>query len=378
MTTNFSWLTAEKDFVLGKLEANLAEFTTQVPQATSVDLVYHGEENNYWTASFWVGMLFLAKELAQDSRFDGVISAQMGSFEQRLADKVELETHDIGFLYTLSAVADYRVNGHEEAGALAVKAADELMTRYHETAQIIQAWGNLADPHESGRMIIDCLMNLPLLYVASELTGEPKYRQAAYAHAKQTQRYIVRENDTTYHTYFFDRLTGAGIKGETAQGYADDSCWARGQAWGIYGFALSYAYTGDASFLATACRVADYFISRLPLDHVVYWDLDFSDGDEQERDSSAAAIAVCGLLELAQHLPLSDPKRQHYEETAVIIMTALKDHYTTKTTPWSNGLLREGVYDKNSHKGVNECMLWGDYFYVEALTRLSQPWSRYW
>src|SRR5699024_5358011 len=153
--------------------------------------------------------------------------------------------------------------------------------------------------------------NLSLLYFASEKTGDDKYRIAANRHAKLTQKYIVRENATTYHTYFFDRQTGEAIRGETAQGYAHDSCWARGQAWGIYGFTLSYLHTGDSSYLETAEQIADYFLSRLPKDHVAYWDLVFSDGSDQERDSSAAAIAASGLLELAKQLPVFHPKRSY-------------------------------------------------------------------
>ena len=101
-------------------------------------------------------------------------------------------------------------------------------------------------------MIIDCLMNLPLLYFAAKMTGKQEYYEAAYNHAKQTQKYIVRENHTTFHMYYFDTETGEALYGKTQQGYSDDSCWARGQAWGIYGFTLSYLYTGDSSFLETA------------------------------------------------------------------------------------------------------------------------------
>src|SRR5699024_8819650 len=289
-----------------------------------------------------------------------------------------LETHDIGFLYSLSAVFDYQENGNESSKELAIQAADLLMERYSEKAGIIQAWGNLNDPNESGRMIVDCLMNLPLLYFAARETGDDRYKKAAYTHAKQTQKYIVRDNYTTFHTYYFDVNTGVAIEGKTQQGYADDSCWARGQAWGIYGFTLSYLHTGDYSFLETAKHVADYFISQLPEDKVCYWDLVFNDGSGQERDSSSAAIAACGLLELSKQLPLSDEKHDHYEKVALEMLEALAQNYTTKDHPESNGILTEGVYDKNSDKGVNECMSWGDYYYVEALTRLTKSWYSVW
>lgn len=375
---DLSWLHKEVDFATAKIENNLPTFSKLVPPAASKNLVYHPEENVDWTASFWVGMLFLAKELTDETTFDQVIDQQMSSFADRLNQNIMLDHHDIGFLYTLSAVADYYVNRHEESKQSAIRAADLLMKRFSEKAQIIQAWGDLDDANERGRMIIDCLMNLPLLYFASQETGDEKYYKAAYAHAKQTQKYIVRDNFTTYHTYFFDTESGEPLGGKTAQGYSDDSCWARGQAWGIYGFTLSYIHTGDQSFLETAKHLADYFIEQLPADKVCYWDLIFNDGSGEERDSSAAAIAVCGLLELSKQLPLSDNQHSFYEKTALEMMDSLQANYTTKKAPESNGILIEGVYDKNSAKGVAECMIWGDYYYMEALTRLSISWRRYW
>lgn len=372
------WLQEEIEFAVNKVRKNRQTFQETVPPAASKGLIYPEEENNDWTASFWIGMLFLAKELTNSTEFDATIEKQMASFKHRLENEIELETHDIGFLYSLSAVADYQINKHEASKKMAIQAADLLMKRYSPTAQIIQAWGNLNDPAQRGRMIIDCLMNLPLLYFASEQTGDESYKKAAYAHAKQTQKYIVRPNNTTFHTYYFDVETGEAIEGKTQQGYSDDSCWARGQAWGIYGFTLSYNHTGDYHFLETAKAVADYFISQLPKDQVAYWDLLFNDGSGQERDSSAAAIAVCGLLELSKQLPLSDPKHEEYEAVATKIMQALAQKYTSKNSEHSNGLLLEGVYDKNSNKGVNECMIWGDYYYLEALTRLAKSWYSVW
>ncbi len=372
------WLQEETAFVLEKVTHNLRTFTDLVPPAASINQVYQPEENIDWTASFWNGMLFLSKELSQSDTYDHVIDHQLRAFQYRLDHQIALETHDIGFLYILSALADYKVNGRDASKEMALQAADLLMKRYSPKAQIIQAWGDLNDPEQRGRIIIDCLMNLPLLYFASQETGDPRYKEAAYAHAKQTQKYIVRENATTFHTYYFDVETGKPLYGKTQQGFADDSCWARGQAWGIYGFTLSYLYTGDYSFLETAKQVADYFIADLPEDKVCYWDLVFNDGSEEERDSSSAAIAVCGLLELAKHLPLSDEKHHIYQSVAFEMIEALAQNYTTKTAPMSNGILLHGVYDKNTNKGVDECMIWGDYFYLEALTRLTQSWYMYW
>lgn len=378
MIKKIDWLEEEIAFVKEKIKRNFQVFYDKVPAAASKGLVYPAEANVDWTASFWVGMLFLMKEITGSVEYDEVIQKQMESFQERIDKKIALDTHDIGFLYTLSAIADFKVNHSESAKKLAIDAADALMSRYSEKAYIIQAWGNLENPKEKGRMIIDCLMNLSLLYFASDVTGNSKYREAAYFHAKNTQKYIVRENYTTFHTYFFDTTTGEALRGETFQGYSNDSCWARGQAWGIYGFALSYIHTGDKSFLDTAIHLADYFISKLPEDNVCYWDLIFNDGSGEERDSSAAAIAACGLLELARQLPITNEKRSFYESTALKIIKALHENYTTRNCPDSNGILLHGVYMHNQNVGVDECMTWGDYYYLEALVRLTSCWYRYW
>lgn len=372
------WLKKEKDFALKKVEENMKVFITTMPDASSINLIYPPEPNKEWTSSFWLGELFLSKELSQSDKYDSLIDIQMNEFKKRLDNDYELDHHDIGFLYTLSSVADYKVNGTSKSKKMAVKAANRLMERFSEVSGIIQAWGDLEDTKESGRMIIDCLMNLPLLYFASNVTGEDKYYQAAYRHAKQTQKYILRTDSTTYHTYFFDKVSGEALRGETAQGYADDSCWSRGQAWGIYGLALSYKYTGDVTFIDSACEVADYFIDQLPSDYVCYWDLVFGEGSDHPRDTSAAAIAACGLLELSKYLPVLSDKKREYESVAVNIIQNLATTYTTEGYPESNGLLIEGVYSYPENRGVNECMIWGDYFYLEALTRLSQTWNPYW
>jgi unsaturated chondroitin disaccharide hydrolase len=174
-----------------------------------------------------------------------------------------------------------------------------------------------------------------------------------------------------------DVETGAPRYGNTQQGYADDSCWSRGQAWGIYGFLLSYIYTGDRDMIALSKRLANYFLNRLPEDYVCHWDLALL-GTDALRDSSSAAIAVCGLLELVKHLPVTDPDRARYQQWAEGIMSSLTKHYLAGSDEACNGLLKHSVYHLASNKGVDECSSWGDYFYVEALMRVTQSWKLYW
>jgi unsaturated chondroitin disaccharide hydrolase len=174
-----------------------------------------------------------------------------------------------------------------------------------------------------------------------------------------------------------DPDNGAPLRGSTHQGYSDDSCWARGQAWGIYGFPLVYRYNGDASLIPLSARLADYFLARLPADRVCCWDLIFT-SDTIERDTSAAAIAVCGLLEMARHLPITEPGRAQFENSAECILLSLIDNYALAEHDAGDGLLREAVYHMPNKVGVRERVIWGDYFYLEALMRVTRVWSPYW
>jgi unsaturated chondroitin disaccharide hydrolase len=252
------------------------------------------------------------------------------------------------------------------------------MRRFLEPAGIIQAWGDLSDPAQSGRTIIDSLMNMPLLTWAGSETGEERFPDAVRRHTTQLREHILREDDSTFHTFYWDVETGEPLRGATEQGAHDDSCWARGQAWGIYGFAQNHRATGDDQLLDAAWRCADYFLAHLPVDLVPYWDLVYTDGSDAPRDSSAAAIAVCGLFELAAIE--TDPQRAERALTAAReILAALIEHCTPERPEDSDALLLHGVYDLPKNVGVDEGTLWGDYYYLEALTRASIPgWRPSW
>jgi unsaturated chondroitin disaccharide hydrolase len=364
---------------LRTIDANITKFADRYPADTTQDDRYPLRQGNVgWTTSFWPGMLWLAHELTGDDRYRDAARSHVRSFAERIDRRIDLGTHDLGFLYTLSCVLPWERHGDERARDTALAAADHLLTRFLEPAGIIQAWGDLDDPHQRGRTIIDSLMNTPLLFWATDISGESRYADAARRHAEQLREHILRPDDTTFHTFYWHPTTGAPLRGETEQGSADDSCWARGQAWGIYGFALNFRYTGDPSFLQAAQRCADYFLAHLPADHVAYWDLIFGDGSGEERDSSAAAIAANGLLELARGLR-TGPPAQRYRAAAGRILRSLVDNYSTAGDPDSDALLRHGVYDKPKGIGVDEGNLWGDYFYLEALTRATRPgWTSPW
>ena len=365
------------DYALSKIRANIPAFGNSYPAPASVKNVYPAIANTEWTSSFWTGMLWLAYEATDDRAFRDTAAGQLADYRARLDTRTATDTHDMGFLYTLSCVAAWKLEGNEAARATALKAADLLMTRYYEKAGVVQAWGDLNDPAQKGRIIIDCAMNLPLLHWATDETRNPYYREAATKHLSRANEKLVRDDWSSYHTYYFDPTSGEGLRGTTAQGYADDSCWARGQAWAILGNTLSFRYVRDPSYLEIARGLAHYYLNRLPEDLVAYWDLCFTSGN-QERDSSSAPIAACGLMELAAFLPLSDPLRRTYENAALRILAALADKYTSAAEPKSNGILLHAVYGKPMGNGVDECNIWGDYFYVEALVRVLRGWKPYW
>ncbi len=375
------WMDEALDTAVALWRQNLPEFTHMFQACNSEGNFYPKTENVDWTTGFCTGELWLCYERTGDEVFRQAALAQVDSFLDRIQRRVNVDHHDMGFLYTPSCVAAYRLTGSETGKKAALMAADCLMERFQPLGQFFQAWGELG-ARDNYRLIIDCLMNLPLLYWASEQTGDEKYRQAALAHTQTSIHHLVREDNSTYHTYFFDPETGAPVRGVTHQGYRDDSAWARGQAWGIYGLALSYHYTHDPYCIELFERVADFFLARLPGDGVPYWDLDFTDKDGQPKDSSAAAIAACGMLEMAKHLP--EAQAETYRAAARRMAEALWRDHAVRDPAVSNGLLLHGVYAKASpynpvrDRGVDECNTWGDYFWMELLTRLAGNWAMYW
>jgi unsaturated chondroitin disaccharide hydrolase len=372
---------------LATVRSNVAAFRDAYPDDTTTGGVYRPRTprggqpegaNAGWTTGFWPGMLWLAHEVSGDPELRRAGEREVESFAARVDGEIDLDTHDLGFLYTLSCVAPWLLTGNERAERAALAAAEHLMTRFLDKAGIVQAWGDLSDPEQRGRTIIDSLMNMPLLYWAGERTGEQRFAEVARRHTEQLRDHIIRADDTTFHTFYWDPQTGAPLRGATAQGYSDDSCWARGQAWGIYGFALAFRHTSEESFLRSAERCADYFLDHLPSDHVAYWDLVFSDGSDEPRDSSAAAIAVCGLQELSRWLP-DGARRERYRAAADAMLASLARNYSTAGHPESNALLLHSVYDMPKLIGVDEGSLWGDYYYLEALVRATNPdWKIYW
>jgi unsaturated chondroitin disaccharide hydrolase len=361
---------------LARVERAMPTFETCYPAPSSEGLVYPAIGNVEWTNGFWTGQLWLAWQFTGDDRYRHAALAQAHDFLDRAERRVNVAHHDLGFLYTPSACAAWSLTGDAPSRRAGILAAELLLARFDPVSGVIQAWGDLNDPAEAGRMIIDCNLNLPLLYWATSETGDARFRAAAQRHLAQAARHLVRPDASTFHTFHMDIITGEPRHGTTHQGHSDDSCWARGQAWGIYGFALGYRHSGQTELVALSAKLANYFLNRLPDDGICRWDLIFVEGDEP-RDSSAAAIAACGLLELANHLPACHPDRDLHSRAAWAIVQRLDEAYLAPLEE-SNGLLAHAVYHMPSRVGVDECCLWGDYFYLEALMRLRHVWTPYW
>ncbi len=368
------------DTVVAQVRRNLPTFTYAAQNHSSVDNFYPAVPNEQWTAGFWPGSIWLAYEATDDKVLRYAAQIHVQSFLHRIENRIATDHHDMGFLYSPSCVAAWKLTGDEDGRRAALLAADQLLERFHEKGQFIQAWGPMGEPGNY-RYIIDGLLNLGLLFWASEESGEPHYREKALAHAHTTLANSIRPDHSTFHTFYMDPVTGAPVRGATTQGYRDESAWARGQAWAIAGMALCYRNERRAAYLDVFENLLAYYLEHLPDDLVPYWDLTFIDGNEP-RDSSSAAIVACGLLEMAG---LVDKERAGELRTlARQMLGSLWRNYAVTDPAVSNGFVLHGTYSKKTPfntcrgEGVDECVTWGDYYYFEGLTRLSRPWTPYW
>ncbi len=371
--TNKGDIKKELDWIMKKLESNLNKFGEAYPAPATKDGIYPIIENREWTTSFWTGMLWIAYEYTKNEKFKNAAIVNTESFINRLNTRYEIDHHDIGFLYSLSTVAAYKVTGEEKYKEASLKAADLLLERYIPEAEIIQAWGPKFGENEN-RAIIDSLLNLPLLYWASENASDSKYLDIATKHYNKVVGNIIRDDNTTYHTYYFDFKDGTPLYGKTRQGYSDDSCWTRGQAWSIYGQVLGQKNIKDVN-VDRLDDVLNYFVNNLPNDAIAYWDLIFDDSKPSDRDTSSNAIVLCGLLQMISDNKDKDGK---LEMLVKVMLTNLQKNYTSKDSS-HEGILLHGVYSWHSGRGVDEANIWGDYYYLEALYRIyNNRWKTYW
>ena len=380
----------DKDKLLGavkaacdKLKARVLRDGTDFPVGTcSKSFRYNPLGNNAnWVSGMYTGCFWLAYELTGDDFFRHVAEdIHLPTYIERYENKVGLDDHDVGFVYMPGCVAAYKTTGNEVAKKTALDAFDYYFsTSYsHEGKFIIrQHTGYKRGGEHAYRTMMDSMMNASFFFWAGQVTGNAEYTKAGEDHALTTEKYLVRPDGSTFHHYQFDLKTHEPLYGLTFQGHADDSCWSRGQAWGVYGFPIAYSYTKNPIFKEAHRGAAYFMLNHLPSDLIPYWDYDFTEGDEP-RDSSAAAICVCGLLEMAKQMDNGEPDKKIFENAAAIMLNAVIDNCTNDPDSY-DGLINLVTHARPQGQCLNECAPYGDYFYLEALLRFIKPeWKKHW
>ena len=359
------------DYSLQIIDHNLAtlpDFPESCPGDTWSTIQRERGDRSHWVNGFWTGLLWLAYAQTGEARLEQAARDWTGRLTW-LKDSVA--THDLGFVFYLSHVLGARVTGDDSLYADALQAAGTLTKRFNARGEYLQAWGTPdGSATDRGRINIDVMMNLALLYWASDYSGDLRYARVATSHARTTRFTLMRPDGSTAQVGDFDAGTGIWLRRENHQGFCHDTCWSRGQAWGLYGFATCYRYTGIESFLWTARAMAEYTIENLPDDLVPFWDYDSPDIPDTYRDSSAASTTATGLLELAACEPDAE-RAALWTDWANRMTESLWSNYSTRGTNVP-ALLLHGSRSV-PHGYMDHALIYGDYYFLETLLRLSSP-----
>ncbi len=323
---------------------------------------HEGPAWTHWCDGFLPGLMWIFHRRAAESG-----AAQSFWMEKAIEYTRPLEprqfdrdVHDLGFIFLSSYYRWYQVSKDPKLNDVLVQAGRTLSQRFVEKGQYLRSFVS----EES--LFIDIMMNVGLVFYAARETGDRRLRDIAVRHALTTRRYLVRGDGSTAHEGIFDTETGEFLRHSTQQGWRADSCWSRGLAWSLYGFGSCYEYTRDPRFLDTAERCADYYLTHTNADGVPPWDFQAPEESRNMVDTSAAAIAASGLLRLCRMLP--DPvKGLYYWSSALHILKSLCENYTAREDEQWEGILKGGVYHVHKKLGVNESVMWGEYFFCEAL-----------
>lgn len=322
-----------------------------------------------WCSGFWPGILWQAYEVSGDT----AILATARKFTEPLRGvlSVPVDNHDLGFMLFCSFGNGYRLTKDQAYYDFLLIAADSLATLYNPKVGTILSWpGMRAKMNWPHNTIVDNMINLELLFWASKNGGRKELYDMAVKHAETCMTTLVRPDFTTYHVAVFDTIDGHFIKGVTHQGYADNSMWARGQAWTIYGYTMCFRETGDNRFLNMAEKLADKFIERLPEDGIPYWDFDDPAIPNSPKDASAAAIAASGMLELSTFT--KEPSLQtKYKNAAVNLLSKLStSNYLSEDK--NQAFLKHSTGHKPNGTEIDASIIYADYYYLEALLRLKK------
>lgn len=312
-----------------------------------------------WTNGYWPGIMWLMYDATGDETYREVAEYGEKALDMAQAN-YDILHHDVGFMWLLSSVANFCVTGNAESRNRALHAASILASRYNVNGKYIGAWKGARC---SNWVIIDCMMNIPLLYWANEQTENLSFKSIAMSHADTTMRDHIRADGSVNHVVEYDGNTGEVLGKPHTQGFDVDSSWSRGQTWAIYGFVISYLRTGEQRYLDTAKKVAHYFIAAICNDGYIP-KADFRQPDDQ-IDTSAGAVAACGLIEIAKAVPERESKM--YMQAALNIMKAL----TEKHCDWTDN--NDAILQNCSgcwNDKVHIPAMFGEYYYVEAMYKL--------
>ena len=320
---------------------------------------------NWWCNGFWPGMMWLMYSETGEEKYARIARRAEQKLDRCFEEYYGLH-HDVGFMWLPSAVADYRLTGDRDARRRGLHAANLLAGRFNPAGNYLRAWNDAKTPADTaGWVIIDSMLNIPLLYWAWEETRDPRFRHMAIAHANTVMANFVRPDGSVRHIVEFDPETGRYRTDRGGQGYGQGSSWSRGQAWGMYGFAISYRHTGDTAYLDTAKRIAHYFIANIPEDGII--PVDFRQPETPFWcDDTAAAIAACALIEISR--AVGPQERQMYLSPALRLLRVLVEQHCDFTHQ-SDCILEKGTgaYHDANHEFP---IIYGDYYLCEALFKL--------
>jgi unsaturated chondroitin disaccharide hydrolase len=355
--------------VVDKTARMAEQIGDKCPNAATMDGIYQDRGDHWWTSGFWPGLQWIMYDMTQRDTY----REKAWNWELRLEPHLlhlRLD-HDVGFQFLPTAVIKYKLTGDEDAKRIGLAAANFLAGRFNLAGRFIRAWNR---EERIGWSIIDTIMNLPLLFWASEETKDPRFRHIAIAHAKTVLDHFIRQDGSVRHIVVFDPETGVHVETLGGQGYDPNSAWSRGQSWAIYGMANVYRYTGDEQFLNASKRVAHYFLSHLSEDKVPAWDFRVPESEKEPKDSSAAAIAASGLIELGELT--GGMEGEFYKNQASLILLSLSSSsYATWELPEHEAILMHATGAKPRNSEVDVSMIYGDYYFVEALAKL-RGWKR--
>ena len=319
-----------------------------------------------WTSGFFPGELWFLYDYTGNKEWKQQAENFTANMER---EKTNAGTHDMGFKVYCSFGTGFRLTNDPHYKEVVIQSAKTLSTRFRPITGTIRSWDHSSDKW-AYPVIIDNMMNLELLFAATQLTGDSSFYKIAVTHANTTMKNHYRPDNSSYHVVGYDSLTGNVIKKSTHQGYADESAWARGQSWGLYGYTMCYRFTKDKKYLEHAEKIAAFILNHpnMPKDLVPYWDFNAPNIPNEERDASAAAIFASGLYELSTY----SKNGKLYKEKADKIIESLTNNYRSPIGENKGFILLHSTGSRPSNSEVDAPINYADYYYLEAVLRLKK------